>query len=89
MIHERYRSNILLSVIYLSLLAVLLPATAWALARFEPPGNRSSGFAWGAIIAWVAAFALAGVRWYLASCFARFRLHISQHGRRRTLARIV
>jgi hypothetical protein len=55
--HQRDWSNILLWAIYLSLLAVLLPHTAWAFARFEPPGNGTLGIAWGAITAWAAAFA--------------------------------
>lgn len=36
--HQRNWSNALLWAIYLSLLAVLLPHTAWAFARFEPWG---------------------------------------------------
>jgi hypothetical protein len=55
--HQRNWSNALLWAIYLSLLAVLLPHTAWAFARFEPPGNGTFGIAWGAITAWAAAFA--------------------------------
>jgi transposase InsO family protein len=55
--HQRNWSNTLLWAIYLSLLAVLLPHTAWAFARFEPPGNGSFGIAWGAITACAAAFA--------------------------------
>ena len=55
--HQRNWSNMLLWAIYLSLLAVLLPHTAWAFARFEPPGNGSFGIAWGSITAWAAAFA--------------------------------
>ncbi len=49
-------SNILLWVIYLSLLTVLLPHTAWAFARFEPSGVSWLGVNWGAITAWAAAF---------------------------------
>lgn len=41
--------NILLWVIYIALLAVLLPHTAWAFAVFEPTGQG--------LIAWSAAFA--------------------------------
>ncbi|HOU22700.1 MAG TPA: hypothetical protein PLN42_00445 [Anaerolineae bacterium] len=41
--------NPLLWVIYLALLAVLLPHTAWAFAVFEPDGQR--------LVAWSAAFA--------------------------------
>jgi hypothetical protein len=54
---QRNWSNILLWAIYLSLLAVLLPHTAWAFARFGPPENGSFGIAWGAVTAWAAAFA--------------------------------
>lgn len=35
-------------LIYISLLAVLLPHTAWAFAKFEPAGNQ--------LVAWLAAF---------------------------------
>lgn len=41
--------NPLLWVIYIALLAVLLPHTAWAFAVFEPDGQR--------LVAWSAAFA--------------------------------
>ena len=44
-------TNNILWGVYVALLAVLLPHTAWAFSRFEPPG------ALGNVIAWAAAFA--------------------------------
>lgn len=41
----------ILWTVYLALLAVLLPHTAWAFSRFEPPTR------WGTVTAWAAAFA--------------------------------
>jgi hypothetical protein len=67
---QRNWSNVLLWAIYLSLLAVLLPHTAWAFARFEPPGNGSFGIAWGAITAWAAAFAFEAAIAALTHCGA-------------------
>jgi hypothetical protein len=43
--------------IYLALLAVLLPHTAWAFSRFEPQAEGWLGVPWGLITAWAAAFA--------------------------------
>ena len=50
-------STNLLWVIYLALLAVLLPHTAWAFNRFEPQANGWLGASWGVITAWAGAFA--------------------------------
>jgi hypothetical protein len=50
-------SSIILWVFYLALLAVLLPHTAWAFARFEPPSSGWLGISWGQVTAWAAAFA--------------------------------
>jgi hypothetical protein len=50
-------SSIVLWVIYLALLAVLLPHTAWAFARFEPANPGWLGVPWGQVTAWAAAFA--------------------------------
>ena len=49
--------NTLLWVIYLALLAVLLPHTAWAFSRFEPQTAGWLGVSWGIVTAWAAAFA--------------------------------
>jgi hypothetical protein len=50
-------SSIILWIIYLALLAALLPHTAWAFARFEPPSSGWLGISWGQVTAWAAAFA--------------------------------
>jgi hypothetical protein len=50
-------SNTLLWIIYLALLAVLLPHTAWAFGRFEPRTAGWLGISWGIVTAWAAAFA--------------------------------
>jgi hypothetical protein len=50
-------SNTFLWVIYLALLAVLLPHTAWAFSRFEPQTDGWLSVRWGLITAWAAAFA--------------------------------
>jgi hypothetical protein len=51
-------SSILLWAIYLALLAVLLPHTAWALfGHFESPAAGWLGIRWGIFTAWAAAFA--------------------------------
>jgi hypothetical protein len=50
-------SNILLWTIYLALLAVLLPHTAWAFGRFESPNSSWLNIPWGLVTAWAAAFA--------------------------------
>ena len=54
---QRNWSSILLWIIYLALLAVLLPHTAWAFSRFEPTGLGWLGVPWGMVTAWAAAFA--------------------------------
>ena len=71
--------NPLLWVIYLALLAVLLPHTAWAFAVFEPDGQR--------LVAW-SRVRLRGVhrRFDLRSCSASKRLRgASRPGSRRAL----
>ena len=50
-------SSKMLWIIYLALLAVLLPHTAWAFARFESPSAGWLGVSWGIVTAWAAAFA--------------------------------
>jgi hypothetical protein len=50
-------SSVILWMIYLALLAVLLPHTAWAFARFEPPSSGWLSIPWGQVTAWAAAFA--------------------------------
>jgi hypothetical protein len=50
-------SNLLLWAIYLALLAVLFPHTAWAFGRFEPQDASWQGVSWGTVTAWAAAFA--------------------------------
>jgi hypothetical protein len=47
----------MLWVIYVALLAVLLPQTAWAFARFESPSTGWLGVSWGIVTASAAAFA--------------------------------
>jgi hypothetical protein len=47
----------LLWLVYLALLAVLLPHTAWAFSNFEPKGAGAFGIWWGEVTAWAAAFA--------------------------------
>jgi hypothetical protein len=53
---ERWSSR-MLWIIYLALLAVLLPHTAWAFARFKSPSVGWLGVSWGIVTAWAAAFA--------------------------------
>ncbi len=55
--HERNWSNFLLWAIYLALLVVLLPHTAWAFDRFESPTVGWLNIQWGMVTAWAAAFA--------------------------------
>jgi hypothetical protein len=50
-------TNLLLWAIYLALLAVLLPHTAWAFGRFESPSAGWLDVPWGLITGWAAAFA--------------------------------
>jgi hypothetical protein len=50
-------SNLLLWAIYLALLVVLLPHTAWAFGRFESPAVGWLNTQWGTVRAWAAAFA--------------------------------
>lgn len=49
-------ANTLIWVIYILLLGVLLPHTAWAFAKFEPEGSKV--VAWGGAIAFEAAIAV-------------------------------
>lgn len=51
-------SSRLLWMIYLALLAVLLPHTVWAFARFESPGAGLLGVPWCIVTACAAAVAL-------------------------------
>jgi hypothetical protein len=51
----------LLWIIYLALLAVLLPHTAWAFNRFEPQADGWLGVSWGLLTAWAGAFAFEAV----------------------------
>lgn len=50
--------NRVLWVVYLALLGVLLPHTAWALNQFEPPGPFGTVTAWAAAFAFEAAIAV-------------------------------
>ncbi len=50
-------SNILLWAIYLALLVVLLPHTAWAFGRSESPATGCLNIQWGVVTAGAAAFA--------------------------------
>ena len=54
---NRNWTNNLLWIIYLALLIVLLPHTAWAFSRFESPAMGWLGIQWGLVTAWAAAFA--------------------------------
>ncbi|MBN1316696.1 MAG: hypothetical protein JXA42_14555 [Anaerolineales bacterium] len=54
---NRNWTNNLLWIIYLALLIVLLPHTAWAFSRFESPAMGWLGVQWGLVTAWAAAFA--------------------------------
>jgi hypothetical protein len=54
---QRSWSNLLLWTIYLALLVVLLPHTAWAFGRFESPAVGWLRIQWGMVTAWAAAFA--------------------------------
>lgn len=47
----------ILWLVYLALLAVLLPHTAWAFSNFEPQRAGVLGIHWGSVTAWAAAFA--------------------------------
>jgi hypothetical protein len=55
--HQRNWSSFLLWAIYLALLIVLLPHTAWAFGRFESPAVGWLNIRWGMVTAWAAAFA--------------------------------
>lgn len=50
-------TNRILWGVYLALLGVLLPHTAWAFGRFESDSTGLFGLKWGQAIAWLAAFA--------------------------------
>lgn len=54
---KRVSANTLLWSIYIALLAVLLPHTAWTFSQFEDPSPGLFGWTWGKVIAWIAAFA--------------------------------
>lgn len=56
-IHSRNWSTVLLWAVYLALLGVLLPHTAWAFSRFEPAGPSSLALGWVAAIAFEGAIA--------------------------------
>lgn len=47
----------ILWLVYLALLGVLLPHTAWAFSNFEPQETGALGVKWGVVTAWAAAFA--------------------------------
>ncbi len=49
--------SILLWAIYLALLVVLLPHTAWAFGRFESPAEGWLNIQWGMVTAWAATLA--------------------------------
>lgn len=77
---QRNRSNILFWTIYLALLAVLLPHTAWAFAHFEPRDASWQGVSWGMVTAWAAAFAFEAA---IAALTHKIAKHIDStlHGR--------
>jgi hypothetical protein len=50
-------SSDLLWIIYLALLTLLLPHTAWAFNCFEPQADGWLGISWGLVTAWAGAFA--------------------------------
>ena len=50
-------SNLLIWIIYIALLLVLWPHTAWAFSKFEPHTPGVLGIAWGIVMAWALAFA--------------------------------
>lgn len=54
---KRVSANTLLWAIYIALLVVLLPHTAWTFSQFEDLAPGALGVQWGKVIAWVAAFA--------------------------------
>lgn len=56
-IQRRNWSTILLWAVYLALLGVLLPHTAWAFGQFEPAGASSVALGWIAAIAFEGAIA--------------------------------
>jgi len=58
-------------VVYLALLGVLLPHTAWAFGRFESDNAGLFGLKWGQATAWLAAFAFEAAIAVLTSKLAR------------------
>jgi hypothetical protein len=54
---KQKRSSNLLWIIYLALLTVLLPHTAWDFGLFEPHASSWLGVSWGVVTAWAAVFA--------------------------------
>ena len=72
-------TNRILWCVYLALLAVLLPHTAWAFGRFEPTGAS------GDVTAWAAAFAFEAA---IAALTHKLSRHIENvRGRRRLFVR--
>lgn len=68
----------LLWAVYLALLAVLLPHTAWAFSQFEPINVGMFGIKWGSVVAWTAAFAFEAA---IAALTHRLSQHISSSTR--------
>ena len=69
--------NRILWVIYISLLAVLLPHTAWAFQNFEPMSEAGQG----SIVAWTAAFAFEAA---IAALTHKLTAHIEKTPKRLT-----
>jgi hypothetical protein len=67
---QRNWSNMLLWAIYLALLVVLLPHTAWAFGRFESPAVGWLNIRWGMVTAGAAAFAFEAAIAALTHCGA-------------------
>ena len=55
---NRLTTNHILWIIYISLLLVLLPHTAWLFLQFEPSGSMGIGAAWAGAIAFESAIAV-------------------------------
>jgi vacuolar-type H+-ATPase subunit H len=75
---SRINSNTVLWAVFIALLLVLLPHTAWAFSNFEPDGNGL-----GSLSAWAAAVAFEAA---IAVLVHKLAKHIEQAPRRRTFA---
>lgn len=87
-------TNRALWLVYLALLGVLLPHTAWVFGQFESDQAGLGGIKWGQAIAWLAAFAFEAAIAVLTSKLARHiettpRYTSGNVGRRKFLHRYV